>query len=266
MKLGISTAAYYGRLETEEAAALLATMGIDCCEAFLECASEYEPDFIADLRGRLAGLPVHSIHPKGTQYEDGFFGKSPRQREDALRMFERVLTAGELLGAKVYVFHGMPDIHRRNLGPNMRLHAGIVREACARAAAHGIAFAWENVWWCQLARPEHVAAVREAVPEARFVLDIKQAMHAGFDPLDFLREMQGALVNVHLCDADAQGKLCLPGRGVYDFAALFAALRGAGYDDCVMLEPYGDMFTEQAEMEAAVSVLQKAIVPRRTNK
>lgn len=259
MKLGLSTAAYYGRLETEEAGALLATMDLDCCEVFLECPSEYGAAFGATVKSALAGLPARSVHPKGTQFEDGLFGRSARQRADALRTFEGVLAAGQALGSGAYVFHGMPDIHRRGGGPNMRAHADMVRDLCELARSYGMRLAWENVWWCQMAKPAHAAAVRDAVPEVRFVLDIKQALHAGVDPLEFLPVMGDRLVNVHVCDVNASGILCLPGQGGYDFSALFGALLEHGYGGPVILEPYAHLFAEQEEIVAALSSLREAM-------
>ena len=259
MKLGLTTAAYYGRMETEEAGGLLATMGLDCCEVFLECPSEYTAEFGALVRRELGDLPAHSVHPKGTQFEDGLFGRSPRQRADALRTFEGVLAAGRGVGADMYVFHGIGDLFRRGAGPNMQLHAGLVRELCQGARRYGMRLAWENVWWCQMARPHHVAMVRDAVPEVGFVLDIKQAMHAGVDPLDFLLVMGDRLLNVHVCDMDANGAVCLPGRGVVDFAAFFQALRDHGYRGPVILEPYAHLFERQSEIEDALAVLRGAM-------
>ena len=259
MRLGMSTAAYYGRMETEEAGALLADLPLDCCEVFLQCASEYTAAFGAEVRRALGGLRVHSIHPTGTQFEGALFGRSARQRADALRVFEGVLAAGRALGAGVYVFHGIPDIHRRGTGPNLQAIADVAHELCACARGYGISLAWENVWWCQMSRPEHAAMVRDAAPEARFVLDIKQALHIGLDPLEFLPVMGDRLVNVHVCDIDANGALCLPGQGAVDFGALFCALRAHGYDGPVMLEPYAHLFSEQSEIEAALAALRAAL-------
>ena len=41
MRLGLTTAAFYGRLETEEAAARLRALDVDCAEVFLQTPSEY---------------------------------------------------------------------------------------------------------------------------------------------------------------------------------------------------------------------------------
>ena len=259
MKLGLSTAAYYGRYETEEAGALMASMPLDCCEVFLECGSEYSAAFGAEVKAALGGLPAHSVHPKGTQFEDGLFGRSARQRAEALRTFEGVLAAGHMLGASAYVFHGLQDLFRRGAGPNLQAHAGMVRELCARADRYGMRLAWENVWWCQMSKPAHVAMVRDALPEVGFVLDVKQALHLGIDPLHFLPAMGDRLLNVHVCDMDAAGALCLPGRGAFDFAAFFRALRDHGYGGPVILEPYAHLFERQSEIEAALAVLRAAM-------
>lgn len=256
MRLGMSTAAYYGRLETEEAAALCATMAVDCCEVFLETHSEYTAEFGHTVRSALPGFPVHSVHPKGTQFEGDLFGKSPRQRSDALRIWEGVLAAGQAMGAKVYVYHGPTDFSRQGQGPNLVAQQGVLVELCAMAAQRGICIGWENVVWAGLNTPEHVACIRHALPDMGFVLDIKQAMRCGVDALILLEAMGDRLVNVHLCDWDAQGKLCLPGQGVFDFSAFFSALRRGGYEGPAILEPYPYLFDKQEELETSLAYLR----------
>ena len=77
MKLGMSSAVFYGYLETEDAAAALKDYGLQTCEVFLETHSEYSPAFGQTVRERLRGLPCVSVHPKGTQFEPDIFGQSP---------------------------------------------------------------------------------------------------------------------------------------------------------------------------------------------
>ena len=83
MKLGLTSAAFYGRMETEDAAGFLTQLDIDCCEVFLETFSEYSADFAATVRRNLGNLPCVSVHPKGTQFEPDLFGQSARNRKDA---------------------------------------------------------------------------------------------------------------------------------------------------------------------------------------
>ena len=106
MKLGLTSAAFYGCMETEDAAAFLQAFGLDTCEVFLESHSEYTADFGQLVRGKLGALGCTSVHPKGTQFEPDLFGQSARQRDDALSIMRGVMDAGQVLGAKYYVFHG----------------------------------------------------------------------------------------------------------------------------------------------------------------
>ena len=45
MRLGLSSAAFYGRREVEDSAALLPGYGLDVCEVFLNSFSEYNTTF-----------------------------------------------------------------------------------------------------------------------------------------------------------------------------------------------------------------------------
>lgn len=238
MRLGLSSAAFYGRLETEDAAARLQDFPVDLCEVFLETRSEYSREFGLLVREKLRGLPCQAIHAKGTQFEGDLFGASPRQRQDAFQTLEGVLDCGSALGASIYVFHGQPD-YRGGLHPGRisRLKETVGR-ICQMAGERGMRLAWENVSWCALKRPADAAYLMEACPGLFFVLDIKQAVQAGEEPFAFLPVLKDRLVHVHVLDFDPAGKLCLPGQGVFDFARLKRELDAAGYQGDVILEPY----------------------------
>ncbi len=248
MRLGLSSAAFYGRLETEEAAARLGEFPVDTCEIFLETRSEYSREFGLLVKEKLRGLPCRAIHAKGTQFEGDLFGASPRQRQDAFQMLEGALDCGQVLGASIYVFHGQPD-HWGGLHPGRipRLCETVARIG-EMAGKRGIRLAWENVSWCALKKPGDAAYLAEACPGLSFVLDIKQTLRAGMDPFAFLPVMKGSLVHVHVLDFDSAGKLCLPGRGMFDFALLKRELDAIGYQGDVILEPY----SAQAEDELAL--------------
>ena len=248
MRLGLSSAAFYGRLETEDAASRLTDFPVDVCEIFLETRSEYSKEFGLLVKEKLCGLPCRAIHAKGTQFEGDLFGASPRQRQDAFQMLEGVLDCGKALGAGVYVFHGQPD-YRGGLHPGRVSRLGeTVARIVKMAGERGMRLAWENVSWCALKRPEDAAYLMEACPELSFVLDIKQAVQVGEDPFAFLPVLDDRLVHVHVLDFDPAGKLCLPGRGVFDFARLKRELDAIRYRGDVILEPY----SAQAEDERAL--------------
>lgn len=258
MRIGISSAAFYGQMETEDQALQLRQLfKLDVCEVFLETHSEYSAAFAALVRERLDGLPCVSVHPKGTQFEQDLFGRSHRQAQDALGTFRRVCEAGQALGAQYYVFHG-PHLVSGRLRPQ-----GIyeLEERVARlqeiAGSCGIELLWENVSWCAMRTPEDVREIAERLPSMRFVLDVKQAKRAGVNPLGMLEAMGNRVRHVHALDWDEQGELCLPGEGVMDWKALTQQLRALDYDGAVILEPYGWMADDVNALRRSLDFLRE---------
>lgn len=256
MQLGLSTAAFYGRWETEEAAERIARLPLDCAEVFLQTTGEYTPEFALETRKRLAGIPCTSVHPLGTCFENGIVSRSPRQRRDTFNVFLSVLDAGRVLGARAYVYHGRHSPRLEALPWNLEQNIAALAPMCAEAEKRGMVIAWENVFWCQLTTPERVREAKAALPQVRFTLDIKQAMLAGCDPIEFVRAMGDALCNVHVCDWDRSGKLFLPGEGAFDFLALFRALREAGYDGPVIMEPYLELIGSDGALSRSIDFLR----------
>ncbi len=256
MKLGLSCAAFYGRYEMEEAAAYTRNFPVDVCEVFLQTPSEYCTEFGRIVREKLAGLPCVSVHPLGTQFEAQFFGRSPRQVEDAFRMFTGVCDAGREMGAKYYVFHGPFGVHRP-LEPEMigNLPGGFVRMQ-EIAAKRGITVLWENVHWCALRGPEQVRSLIHLLPEVQFVLDTKQACRAGFTPQEMLAAMGNRVRHVHTLDVTAEGRFCLPGEGQIDWGDFLSRLRGNGYDGAVILEPYDSHARDEAALRRSLEMLR----------
>lgn len=260
MKLGMSSAAFYGQMETEDQAALLRDFPVEVCEIFLETHSEYTAAFGALVKERLAGLACLSVHPKGTQFEQDLFGRSHRQAQDALRTFRGVCEAGQAMGARYYVFHGPFAV-------SGRVRPGAIFEVEKRvtglraiARAHGLELLWENVSWCAMQRPEDVREIAALFPDLGFVLDVKQAMRAGVEPIGMVEAMGGRIRHVHALDRDAEGRLCLPGEGTVDWRALMGALRAQGYDGAVILEPYEWMSRDHDALRRSLEHLREAMM------
>lgn len=256
MRIGLSAAAFYGRIETEDQAAYLTRFAPDVCEIFLETHSEYSGDFGSLVKTRLGDVPCVSVHAKGTQFEPDLFGRSLRQRQDALRILRGVLDAGKALGASYYVWHGSPGltgpvtVERINhLGEWFPLYQ-------QEAAQRGLEILWENVSWCALRKSEHIAALREVVPNIRFTLDVKQAMRAGEDPFAMLTAMGEDVRHVHVLDWDASGKLCLPGQGTLDFRRLMGMLRDMDYAGSVIIEPYPELAMDEDALRRSMDFLR----------
>ena len=256
MQLGLSTAAFYGRWETEEAAAAIAAYPV-----FLQTVSEYEPAFAKLVRRNLGGIPCTSMHPSGIQFENQMFGRSARQRRDAFDLYRRTLDAAASLGASYYVYHGRSTALLSPLPFSLEANLDMMGQMREEAAQRGIEVAWENVSWCQLTNCERIHAVKEAMPDVRFTLDVKQAMRAGEDPVLMAKTMGDRLVNVHVCDWDKHGKLCLPGEGCFRFDLLAQTLREMGYEGPVVLEPYLALIQSDDALRASVHYLRNVINP-----
>ena len=259
MQLGMSTAAFYGRFETEEAAKQIAARRFDCAEVFLQSISEYEPAFTSLVRANLGGVPCVSMHPSGIQFESQMFGRSQRQRRDAFDLFRRTLDAAQMLGAKYYVYHGRSTALLSPLPFNLEANVDVVGQMMQEAAQRDIRIAWENVYWCQLTTCERIHDVKRQLPDVCFTLDIKQAMRAGEDPLQMAKAMGDKLVHVHVLDWDERGRICLPGEGCFDYEALFRLLRQMEYTGAVIFEPYLAVIRSDAALDASIKWLRNRL-------
>lgn len=260
MNIGLSSAAFYGRLETEFAAQHLADFPVDCCEIFLETPSEYTRSFGETVAQQLKHIRCVSVHAKGTQFEPDLFGRSQRQVEDAMGIFAGVCDAGCAMGAKYYVFHGPPIFHHDMQPGNIHALAERFERMKQIAAQRGMEVLWENVSWCTLRTPEQVEALRLLLPGIRFVLDLKQAFRSGVAWQSLVQTMGGDIRHVHLLDWDEQGRVCLPGEGVVDWRAVVHELRQAGYNGTLMLEPYEHLARDEAALRRSLSYLHGLIL------
>lgn len=258
MKIGLSSAAFYSRAETEEQAKRLKNFHIDVCEIFLETHSEYNAAFGRLVKENLGDLQCLSCHPKGTQFEPDLFGMSRRQTEDSFRIFQGALEAGEALGAKWYIWHGPPAL-TGPLTPS-KIHQLGERFPLLQqeAAKHGLEILWENVNWCAVSSPDEVRELRSILPDIRFVLDVKQAFRGGEDPFKVLAAMEDRVAHLHVLDWDDQGRMCLPGQGSLDFRRLIGQLRDQGFDGTLMMEPYPALTKNDEDVQRALDFMREA--------
>jgi len=144
------------------------------------------------------------------------------------------------------------DIKPLNIG-NVRERIPRIMEVCGR---YGVQFLWENVSWCTMRTPEDVRSVREAFPQVRFVLDLKQALRSGQNAFELLHAMGDRLCHLHVMDWDEAGKLCLPGEGTFDFPRLRKALEDIGYEGGVLLEPYAQQTVDEEKVKKSLEYLR----------
>ncbi|MEA4913168.1 MAG: sugar phosphate isomerase/epimerase [Christensenella sp.] len=251
MEIGLSTASYFQKLQIEDAILDIGAHSVPVCELFLNTFSEYEPPFIDLLGERLASTntSVFSVHPMSMQFEPQLFSIHPRQREDALLLYERVLAAGKRLGAQYYVMHGPARLFGGVKNIELARIAPIFVDLAERAQRYDIQLTLENVSWCVFNEPEFGIRLQEMTGGfIKHTLDVKQAVRSGYDPMDYIRAVGEHIVNVHLCDAtrlpSGEVRYDMPGFGEYDFLAMLNLLHEKGYHGPAFIEVYSDMYTK----------------------
>ena len=246
---------------------MLAPLGCQTIEVFLNTFSEYRPNFVRTLRQRIddAGLGVYSVHPMSNQFEAQLFSIHPRQKADAFSVYRDALNAGRILGATHYVMHGSPHLGGTAKNLEMERITPVFRELIDVAAEYGIVLCLENVSWCFFHAPAFGKELKERLGDHRlkFVLDIKQAVRSGEDPFAFVEAVGEDLENWHLCDYafDGAGKLSLkmPGQGQCDFEALGSAMVKKGYQGPAFIEVYSDMYKDMGELKASFDSIKSIL-------
>lgn len=258
MKTGISTACFYGRELNEDAILQIGKLGVKNAEIFFSCMREYEPEFVKQIKGICDdyGIKMASIHAMPTQFEPQLFSFHPKQYAEALDILKRVLDAGKILGAGVYVFHGPIHLKQaRKLDIDMDFAAERVNKICELAAEREIAFCYENVHWCWYKKPGFAKDLieRANADNLYFTLDIKQAAQSDYPVNSFLDDMGRRLKHVHLCDYKIDKEKGIipvaPFEGEADFHMLRSRLNELNYDGCVMLEIYNNNYKDYADLK-----------------
>ena len=254
MKVGISTASLFLRKNNEEALPLFDAWGVPCAEVFLTSFCEYAPAFAHTLAAAKGGVEIHSVHVLNTQYEPQLYAEHPRVLEDANGWLREVLASANILGARNYTFHGIARL-KRTFRENWQRFSAITAQIYETCRAAGVRLCYENVEWALYSRPGLFALLKKDCPDLGGVLDIKQARITGYDWREYLADMGESLATVHVSDVTAEGKMCLPGQGVFDFAELFARLRDIGFDGAVLIENYARDYDEPDELRRAFEYL-----------
>ncbi len=260
MEVGASTACLFTKAYNEDAIKIYNEYGISVVEVFLATFSEYEKDFVDELKRRQGNLKVHSVHTLNQQFEPELFSKSPRARADAEVIFDKICYAMGALGADYYTFHGPARLKRLPYNINYEVMGARLDELNQRIvekAGHG-ELVYENVHWSYYNSPEFFDGIKK-FSEVKTCLDIKQAMQSHISCYDYIDSMGDRLKNVHLCDYDENGRLKLCGNGIFDFVTLFKYLDDKGYDGPLMLEVYPESFSDMSELMRSLEYVQNCL-------
>lgn len=255
--MGISTASLFKRMYNEESVRVLSEHGVPSTEVFLGTYREYKPSFAELIRKNKGDMPVHSVHTLNTHFEPQLFSANPRALEDAYEIAEDVLRSAKILGAKYYTFHGIARVKKTLTYTD---YDGLGRKLSMltdRCAEYGVKLALENVEWALYNHAGFYREMKLRCPGLCGTLDIKQARDAGEGYIPYLEEMGEDIVTVHVSDIDDDGKLCLPGRGTFDFTELFKRLADVGFCGAVLIEVYNENYSELSELFDSLAYLSE---------
>ena len=263
LRAGVSTACLYPRV-VEEALYDLALSGVSHVEILINSRSELRGSFVDTLARLLQrfDMTCASLHPYTCEIEPNMlFSNYARRVDDYLEYCRYYFTAMQQLGAKVFVLHG-------NKVPaasvNKDMYFTRFRRLAELGESYGVQVAQENVARCTSASLPFLLEMRDALgKQARFVLDIKQAVRSGEDPFAMLRGLNSHIVHVHISDHGEYGD-CLPlGKGRFRFDAFLKELAAVSPDCSVILELYRSGFSDVAELAANYTLLRNRIEGKR---
>ena len=217
---------------------------------------EYKPDFGIQFAHNKGDLPIHSIHTLNQHFEPELFNISPRTREDAEEWLRFALGNGQMIGAKYYTFHGQARLKRKPYNIDFATFGPKVRQINEICHEYGITLSYENVHWAFYNYPEFITSLAPYDKDLRTTLDIKQAMQADVDVYAFLDKMGDRLSTVHVIDYKDDKSLCLPGRGIFDFASFFQRLADMGFDGAILIEAYQNDYQEINELQDSLQYLK----------
>lgn len=255
MKIGISTASFCGRLETEDALSALKDTGAEVCEVYLKTFYEYRPEFAKKFSEHAAGVEINSVHVNPLNYEPQLFFRSRRERGDGFYWLDQVLRSAQIFGAKNYTFHGI--VRKGGDKDDFDYTAERLREAADFCARYGVNLCLKNVRWSTCNRPSVFRELKARCPALSGAFDLKQARKSCYPYQMYIKDMEGAISHVHISDVDENGKTCLPGQGVEDFKEIFARLKDAGFGGAVLIEC--GSFGDPSELKRSVEFLKGII-------
>ncbi|MBE7081104.1 MAG: sugar phosphate isomerase/epimerase [Clostridiales bacterium] len=248
MKVGISTASLFNRKPTEDALAFLRENKVSCAEVFLESYCEYSNEFGSLLSKVKGDVDVHSVHVLTTQFEPQLYSINQRAQNDSFKLLDMAMSSAELIGAKYYTFHGGARFKKTPFKIDFERVGAITQKVIDCAKKHGITLAYENVHWGYYNYIGFFKELKKRTVGLKGTLDIKQARQSGISYIDYLNEMQGDIVTVHLSDIDSNGKMRLPLKGITDFNELFLRLNDVGFDGALLIEAYTSDYDSLQEL------------------
>ncbi len=262
MQVGVSTASLFMRRDNEDALPLLNDLGVTCAEVFLTSFYQYKKEYGELLLSRLGKVRVNSVHDLTSQFEPQLFNRHEGVKRDAYEMLSGVLEVARILKAPYYTFHGTTRAKQAARRPENDNFPAMIKDFAALSAfcqERGVKLCLENVEWSTYNRIGVFSSLKEAIPALGGVLDVKQARLSGVPYEEYLKEMGERLCYVHISDITKEGKMCLPGKGIFDFETLLKRLQDNGFDGALLIEAYEKDYEREEELKSSHDYMQELL-------
>jgi len=256
---GVSTACLYPK-PVEEALYDLALGGVTHTEIFINTYSELRPDFVGNMAElmRRFEMTCRSLHFYTCELETLIlFSDYPRRTADYLEYCRHYFSAMQTLGATVFVLH---ESRIPTASVNRQIYFERYTKLAELGDRYGICVALENVARCTSGSLEFLMDMKKALKtRAKFVLDLKQAVRAGENPMQMLKMLGENIVHIHLSDHGEYDD-CLPiGKGRFPLSDFLKQLETYHTDCSVILELYRSGFRDLSELIQNYHLLEKRI-------
>ncbi len=255
--VGASTACMYPQ-DTAESLEMLCQHGIHSFELFLNTFSEFQPNYLDKLKriAREYDAQILSVHPFTSEMESMFFFSDyPARLADGLALYERLFSRARELGARFFIFHGGKEHFVKSEEEYFERYQMLL-EAAKR---QDLLLLHENVVRTKSHDLDFLLQLSKALPDARFVLDIKQAVRSGVSPFDFLEHLGNKVEHIHFSDHNAQ-KDCLPaGQGTLDLNRFFHQMLLETTCRSVVMELYRSSFGSVENIVESCHLISKIL-------
>lgn len=247
MAFGISTSCLYP-MNTEEALDTLGRLGVRTCEVFLNSISETTLNFAETLNKikNEYGMNIVSVHPFSSFSETYMlFGEYERRYLDAFDFYKRCFEVTAAVGAEFSIIHG-------SLKPAKISEKEYFERFFRLTEAgkeHGITVAQENVNRHLSENPDFLKRMKAALGDNfRLVFDVKQAVRAGYSPVEFAENFKNDICHIHISDHNGCFDCIPPGKGDFSFRKLISVMNSANYGGDYVIELYRAGFETEKDL------------------
>ncbi len=255
MSIGISTSCLYP-LETEKSLDTLGKIGVKTCEIFLNSPSETTPQF-AGILNKIRdeySMKISAVHPFSSFAETYMlFSAYQRRFDDMLEFYKRNFEVTAALGAEFSVIHGALTGAKISDEEYFERFSKLIEEG----KKSGVKVCHENVNRHLCESPVFVQKMKAFLgDDFRLVFDVKQAVRAGFSPIEFAEKFKNDIVHIHISDHAENSDCIPPGKGIFNFKKLIEIMNSVSYKGDYIIELYRENFSNIDDLQTAFKYMQ----------